>query len=739
MQQRTFETEIGGRPLIAEFSDLADQADGSVILRYGDTVVLATAVMSSSTRDGDFFPLTVDYEERFYAAGAILGSRFMRREGKPSDEAILSGRITDRTIRPLFDQRIRNEVQVVITTLSLGDTDPDILGVNAASLALATSRIPWNGPVSAVRIAQKTADSDMLVNPSYVDRKNAALELTICGRDGNVNMIEAGAYEAAEDRVAAGIARAVEEIEKIQAFQKEIIAAVGKEKTVVSLPELSAEAIALFSEHIVPKLSAAVFTGSAGHDGINTLKDVWMTLLSENLPDEPKNLADAYYEEEVNKELHRGALDDGKRADNRAFDEVRPLFAQAGGFAPSIHGTGIFYRGGTHVLSALTLGGPRDAQVVDSMEEQEGSKRFMHHYNFPPFSSGETGRMGGTNRRMIGHGALAEKALSYILPDKESFPYTIRIVSESMASNGSTSMASVCGSTLALMDAGVPVKAPVAGIAMGLMTDMNNAARYKVLTDIQGPEDHHGDMDFKVAGTAQGITAIQMDIKIDGVPVTVLTEALTQAKKARLQILDVITRAIPAPRATLPASAPKIIRMTVLEDQIGQVIGPSGKTIKKIKLDTGVEEIEIEDDGTVYITGKNGTAEKAQQTIYDMTREYHPGERFEGTVVKLFEFGALVKINSFTEGLVHVSELAPFRIANVADVVKEGDVIPVVVKESDDHGKLRFSLKLADPEYATRKGIQPLSGSTDIGRSDGRPPRYGGLSPEEHRRRFGGR
>ena len=345
---------------------------------------------------------------------------------------------------------------------------------------------------------------------------------------------------------------------------------------------------------------------------------------------------------------------------------------------------------------------------------------------------------------MIGHGALAEKALSYIIPDKDSFPYTIRIVSESMASNGSTSMASVCGSTLALMDAGVPIKAPVAGIAMGLMSDPSDMSHYKVLTDIQGPEDHHGDMDFKVAGTTQGITAIQMDVKVDGIPVPILVEALEGAKSARLRILDVITQAISAPRASLPESAPSIIRMKVLEDQIGQIIGPSGKTIKKIRLDSGVEEIDIEDDGTIFITGKNGTAQRAQQIIHDMTREYLPGERFEGTVIKLFEFGALVKINAFTEGLVHVSELAPFRIANVADIVKEGDVIPVVVKESDDPNKLRLSLRQADPDYATRKGVQPASAPTTGERphgrnTDGHGPRYGGMSPEEHRRRFGGR
>ncbi len=707
MQQKTFETEIGGKKMIAEFSDLADQAHGSVVLRYGDTVVLATAVMSDATRDTDFFPLVVDYEEKFYAAGEILGSRFQRREGRPSEEAILSGRIIDRTIRPLFDHGIRNEVQVVVTVLSLGDTDSDILAVNAASLALATSDIPWNGPVGAVRIAQKTAGDAFIVNPSYEDREGSALELTICGKDGHVNMIEAGAAQIEEDVIAEGLEKAVAEISAIEDFQKKVIAEMGKEKRTVTIAHISEEAKALFAEKVAPKLSLHVFTDTPGKASINALKDEWMTLVSEALPEESKGLADAYYEEKVDEEIHRGATKEGKRADGRAMDEVRPLFAQAGGIAPSIHGTGIFYRGGTHVLSALTLGGPRDAQLIDSMEEQEGSKRFMHHYNFPPFSVGETGRMGGMNRRAIGHGALAEKALVPIIPPKDTFPYTIRIVSESMASNGSTSMASVCGSTLALMDAGVPIAAPVAGIAMGLMTDFEDASRTKILTDIQGPEDHHGDMDFKVAGTRAGVTAIQMDIKIGGIPVAILRDALAAAKVARLQILDVIEHAIPAPRADIHKEAPKIMTLTILEDQIGKVIGPSGKTIKKIREESGASEIEIEDDGTVYITGKNGTAEKAYEAIHAMTREYLPGERFEATVIKLFDFGALVKINPYTEGLVHVSELAPFRVANVSDVVKEGEAIPVVVIPSDDPEKLRLSLKTADPEYATRKGVEP--------------------------------
>lgn len=719
MQKKEFSFEIGGRVMTALFTDLADQTNGSVLLSSSDTTVLATAVISATKREGiDFFPLTVDYEEKFYAAGEILGSRFMRREGRPSDEAVLSGRVIDRTIRPLFDARIRNDVQIVITVLSLGAEDPDIIAVNAASLALAVSDIPWEGPVSAVRIGHK--DGTLLINPTYAERAEMDMELTVSGKDGKINMIEAGANQIAEEEMGDALAFAVKELDKMQEFQKKIVAEIGKEKMVMKMEKMPESGEALFAEKIAPRLYEHVFAG-AGNKTIYALKKEWLSLFAEASPDASKSVADDLYEEAVNALLHKEAVENGKRADGRKMDELRSLYAQAGGISKILHGMGIFYRGGTHVLSALTLGGPRDALLLDGMEVQ-GEKRFIHHYNFPPFSSGETGRMGGMNRRMIGHGALAERALSYIIPPKTEFPYTIRIVSESMASNGSTSMASVCGGTLALMDAGVPIKAPAAGIAIGLMiapqssrisadkkTDNADDLRYAILTDIQGPEDHHGDMDFKVAGTANGITAIQLDIKVDSIPVSILREALAQAKKARLEILKVITDVIPAPRPDISPSAPKIIMTRILEDQIGLVIGPGGKTINKIKDETGVDEIEIEDDGTVYITGKNGTAEKARDTIFDMTREYKPGEHFEGEVIKLFDFGALVKINRSTEGLVHISELAPFRIGKVTDVVNVGDVIPVVVREVDERG-VKFSLKDADPEYATRKGAKAATG-----------------------------
>jgi len=503
MQKKEYSMEIGGKTLTAQFSTLADQANGSVILRYGNTLVLATAVMSEETREGlPYFPLTVDYEERFYAAGQILGSRFMRREGRPSDEAVLSGRVVDRTIRPLFEKHIRNDIQVVLTVLSIDEDDPDIIAVLAASLSLGTSDIPWNGPVSAVRIGVRTGSPEPLINPTYTQREveGCELDLVACGRDGTINMIEVAASEIDEEPLAEMFMRATEEIEKLQAFQQNIIAEIGKEKRVVEKPVVPEEFAALFKEKVAGSLEAALFSGP-GKSGSKKLEKDWLTLLKETFPESDKQVGIDYFEEQINVALHKEAIENGRRPDGRGLDEVRPLFAQAGNISPMLHGSGIFFRGGTHILSALTLGGPGDSQIIDGMEIQT-KKRFMHHYNFPPFSVGETGRIGGFNRRMIGHGALAEKALTPVLPPKETFPYTIRIVSEAMASNGSTSMGSVCGSTLALMDAGVPISTPVAGIASGVMYESDE--RYALLTDIQGPEDEHGDMDFKVAGTRTG-------------------------------------------------------------------------------------------------------------------------------------------------------------------------------------------------------------------------------------------
>ncbi len=705
MKKELYEIEIGGKKLIAEFNDLADQAHGSVMMRYGNTTILATTVMSGKKREGgDFFPLTVDYEERFYAAGQILGSRFMRREGRPSDAAVLSGRIIDRTIRPLFDGRIRYDVQVVITVLSIDDNEPDILAVNGASLAFATSDIPFDGPVSAVRVARQ--NGTWVTLPSFKVEEGTEIiegdcELVVCGKDGNVNMIEMGGREIPEDAVMEGLAYASVQIEKLQKFQKEIVAKRGKAKRVIVLEDVSDDIKALFTEKIAPKFEATIW-GEAGRAREYALQEEWLGYVKEVDGMNPK-LAESYFDEQVNDLLHTKAINENMRPDGRGFDDVRPLFAQAGEVSPVLHGTGIFYRGGTHVLSVLTLGGPQDSQILEGMEVS-GKKRYMHHYNFPPFSSGETGRMGGMNRRAIGHGALAEKALVPVLPAKEVFPYTIRIVSESMASNGSTSMASVCGSTLALLDAGVPISEPVAGIASGLM--MESASKYKVLTDIQGPEDHHGDMDFKVAGTKNGVTAIQMDVKVGGIPLPILKEAFAKAKAARLTILEAMRRAIAAPRADISPYAPKIVVIKIKPDQIGMVIGSGGKTVNEIREQSGAE-IDIEDDGTVFCTGKGGSAERARDIIAEMTHEYVEGEMFKGVVTRLMDFGAFVKIGHSAEGLVHVSELASFRIERVGDYVKEGMEVPVVVKEVDEKGRINLSIKRANANFFTEKDAPP--------------------------------
>ena len=702
--------------MTAEFTDLAEQANGSVILRYGDTAVLATAVMSARTRDDiDYFPLTVDYEERFYAAGAILGSRYMRREGRPSDNAILSGRVVDRTIRPLFPQHIRNEVQVVITVLALNDEDADQVAVNAASLALATSDIPWNGPVAAVRIGQK--DGATVINPTYIERAGAELDVLSCGKDGTINMIEVGATQVDEETVASAFGLSVEEHNKLLAWQKKIIAEIGKPKRDAQKPELPASLKELWENEFKSKIKDTVFCGVAGKDAIHHLQEQWMAKIGEENP----GIARRFFEDRVDEEIHRGAVEDNKRADNRRFDEVRPLFAKAGGVSTMLHGSGIFYRGGTHVFTALTLGGPGDSQIIDSIEELDAKKRFMHHYNFPPYSSGETGRMGGVNRRATGHGALAEKALAAVIPDAVAFPYTIRLVSECFASNGSTSMGSACASTLALMDGGVPIKAPVAGIAMGVMS---HDGKHKVMTDIQGPEDEFGGMDFKVAGTRAGVTAIQLDIKFDGIPLAVLVEALAGAKKARLEILDVIEKEIAAPRATISPRAPEILTMKVKPDQIGLVIGGGGKTINGIKDVSEVDDITIEDDGSIFITGKGESTKMARSMIEALVKEYKAGEIYEGEVTRLMDFGAFVRVGpgKDAEGLVHVSEVAPFRINKIADALAVGEKVRVIIKEIDEKGRINLSIKAVDPDFATRKGLTAAPA-----------PSYGSPKPDRSR------
>ena len=696
MQSQSFSLELAGKTLTAEFTDLAEKANGSVLLTYGETAILVTAVMSEQTSSAPYFPLSVEFEEKFYAAGHILGSRFMRREGRPSDEAILSARIIDRTIRPLFNHQIRNEVQIVVSVLAVGEDDPDVLGVIGTSLALSVSDIPWRGPVGVVRIGRHQSSGALIINPTYSERSGGALdlEMLVCGKDGLLNMIETSGNEVGEVDLVSVFEKALDIHRQLEVWQQEIVASIGTQKQPEPNVSTPSEIVELFESEFKTALSEAIFSNRAGKSHIYECKRAFMEKVAAQTLDTVA--ASHFFETAIDAELHRGALEDGKRADGRNFNEVRPLFAKAGGLSPVLHGSGIFYRGGTHIFTALTLGGPEAAQLLDTIEERDTKKRFIHHYNFPPFSVGETGRVGGFNRRMIGHGALAEKALAPVIPSQTTFPYTIRLVSETMSSNGSSSMGSVCASTLALMDGGVPIIRPVAGIASGVL--IGNDGQYKLLTDIQGPEDEFGDMDFKVAGTSVGVTAIQMDVKVEGVSIQVLTEALEAARVARLHILDTITTELASPRSTISPRAPEIIVLTINPEQIGLVIGSGGKTIQKIKDESGVEEISIEDDGTVFITGRNGTGAAAATRIKALTKEYAVGERAEATIVKITTFGAFAKLDDHHEGLIHISEIANHRIEHVDEVLKEGQTVPVIISKVEN-GKIGLSIKQADPNF----------------------------------------
>ena len=698
MEIKKFQTEIGDRTLTLETGRLAMQADASVVVSYGETVVLATAVMSKTERTGiNYFPLTVDFDEKFYAAGRIKGSRWVKREGRPTDEAILTSRLIDRTLRPLFNHRLRNEVQVILTTLSFdGENDPDIPAIIASSCAVLLSGIPWNGPVGAVRIG-RDKDKNFIVNPTYAIRSASDLDLVVSGPEKFINMIECGSNEVLEDDMIKAVEFAQKETGKMIEFQKKIASEVSSKNKNILIPESSEALRKEVKSYLGSKLEKAIFEDYPF--STDALKKELLDWVGENKKD-AQMIAEAgeLFEEETDKIVHENVIKNKKRVDGRKMDEVRELKIEVG-VLPRTHGSAIFQRGATQALCIATLGAPGLEQSIETMEFV-GTKRYLHHYNFPPFSSGETGRVGFPGRREIGHGALSERAVLPVMPSKEDFPYAIRVVTEILSSNGSTSMASVCGSILALMDAGVKIKKPVAGIAMGLFVENNSdpEKNYAIVTDIQGAEDHHGDMDLKAAGTADGINALQMDVKVSGITPKILSDALNQAKKARLEILKAMADVIPSPRAKLSQYAPKILTLKINPDKIRDVIGSGGKTIHQITGETGAT-IDIEDDGMIFITSDDEAgANKALEWIKNITHEVVPGEIFQGKIVRILNFGAFAEILPGQQGLIHISELAPFRVNQVEDIVKIGDIVTVKVKEIDSEGRINLSLKDAQAD-----------------------------------------
>lgn len=694
MDHKKWSLQIGGRILEIETGLLAGQANGAVTARYGDTVVLATAVMSkNASRISGYFPLMVDFEERYYAAGKIKGSRFIKREGRPSDDAILSGRAVDRTIRPLFNHRMRNDVQVVITVLSYdGENDPDIVSIIAASTALSLSNIPWKGPVAAVRVGRQ--NGEFILNPVNGEVSEGDLDLLLSGSIDKINMIECGAKEVPENDMLSAFKFGQDAIAKIATFISDIQKETGKEKSEPALVKGTDEFESKIKEILLTEgLAEALYDKDkkAIEEKTKAIQDKVNEYITANFTDEIdklKEIAEIVFEEVSDEIVHKNILERGIRPDGRKLDEIRHIECRVG-LLPRTHGTGLFTRGETQALTVTTLGSPGDQQIIDTMEV-DTKKRYIHHYNFPPFSVGEVRPMRGPGRREIGHGALAEKALVPVLPSKEEFPYTMLLVSEILSSNGSSSMASTCGSTLSLMDAGVPIKRPVSGIAMGIIVGKDN---FKILTDIQGLEDHYGDMDFKVAGTTEGITAMQMDVKVDGVTLEMLEAVLHQSCGNRLEILKKITDTIAAPRAEMSQYAPRIIVMQINPEKIRNVIGTGGKVINEIIDETGVQ-IDIEDDGSVFITSPDeASAQKAKDWIHNLTREVKAGEIFNARITRIMNFGAFAEILPGQEGLIHISEIADRRIEKVEDVLKIGDMIPVKVKEIDAQGRINLSAK----------------------------------------------
>ncbi|EEL49779.1 polyribonucleotide nucleotidyltransferase [Bacillus cereus] len=689
-EKQVFSIDLAGRQLTIETGQLAKQANGAVLVRYGDTAVLSTATASKEPKNVDFFPLTVNYEERLYAVGKIPGG-FIKREGRPSEKAILASRLIDRPIRPLFADGFRNEVQVVSIVMSVDqDCSSEMAAMLGSSLALSISDVPFEGPIAGATVGR--IDGEFVINPTVEQQEKSDIHLVVAGTKDAINMVEAGADQVPEETMLEAIMFGHDEIKRLVAFQEEIVQAVGKEKTEVKLYEVDADLEQAVRKMAEKDMHAAiqVHEKHAREEAINEVKQRVIAHYEEQeVEAEVLGQVNEILYKIVKEEVRRLITVEKIRPDGRKSDEVRPLASEVG-ILSRTHGSGLFTRGQTQALSICTLGALGDVQILDGLGVEE-SKRFMHHYNFPSFSVGETRPMRGPGRREIGHGALGERALEPVIPSEQDFPYTVRLVSEVLESNGSTSQASICGSTLAMMDAGVPLKAPVAGIAMGLV---KSGEHYTILTDIQGMEDHLGDMDFKVAGTANGVTALQMDIKIDGLSREILEEALQQAKIGRMHILDHMLTAIAEPRKELSAYAPKIITMTINPDKIRDVIGPSGKQINKIIEETGVK-IDIEQDGTVFISSVDQEMnEKAKKIIEDIVREVQVGEIYLGKVKRIEKFGAFVGLFSGKDGLVHISELALERVGKVEDVVKIGDEISVKVIEIDKQGRVNLSRKV---------------------------------------------
>lgn len=721
---RTFETDFAGKKLVIETGKVAQLANGSCLVRYGDTVVLATATMAAKPREGiDFFPLAVDYEERLYAVGKIPGS-FMKREGKPTEKAVLTGRVIDRPIRPLFPKDMRNDVTVSILVLSVEpDCQPEIAGMIGTSVALSISDIPWAGPIGGVAVGY--VDGEIVLNPDAAQREKSEMYVTVAGTEQKVVMIEAGAKEVTNEVMLNGILKAHEEIKKIVSFIKDIQAQIGKTKITYESTEVSHDLFDEIKDFAIEDIRYALDTDDKKirEDRLKPIVEKVTETFSEKYPELADQIPECLYKLQKFV-VRRWLLDDGRRVDGRGINEIRPLAAEVG-LLPRVHGSGLFTRGQTQVLTIATLGPVGDQQILDGIDFEE-YKRYMHHYNFPAYSVGETKPSRGPGRREIGHGALAERALLPVIPSEEEFPYAYRLVSEVVSSNGSTSQGSICGSTLALMDAGVPIKAPVAGISCGLVTEGD---RWMTMVDIQGLEDFFGDMDFKVAGTHKGITAVQMDLKIDGLTPEIIKEALDKTEKARFYILDeIMLKAIPKPREELSPYAPKMISTRIDVDKIREVIGSGGKVIQRICAECDCK-VDIEDDGRVFIAAINSeNGNKALKMIETIAKDPEVGTFYTGTVTRLMTFGCFVEIAPGKEGLVHISKLDVKRTEKVEDVVSVGDVITVKLTEIDGQGRLNLSRRdaLIELEGMTAEPIQeaprrPRPEGRDFGDRDRRP------------------